>query len=75
MKCVSCKDRESTGIIFALCDECFDAMEAATDREAAGDVAERAFIPPDGCDVVTVRGADGGRQAVLVTRGPTKETP
>ncbi len=28
--CRMCKKRESTGVIFAMCDECFDAFEKRT---------------------------------------------
>jgi len=35
MKCVKCKERESTGVLIAMCDPCFDEFEAQVNEKAA----------------------------------------
>jgi hypothetical protein len=33
--CVSCRERPATGVIFQLCDACFDAFEARVEAHVA----------------------------------------
>lgn len=33
--CVKCKKRESTGVLIAMCDPCFDAFEAQVKEKSA----------------------------------------
>lgn len=55
--CTRCGKRESTGFVFAMCDECFDAFEAQV-QAANRDLkqieidAQAAFIVPEGMRLV-----------------------
>ena len=44
MKCVMCKERDATGIIFDLCDPCFTIFEEKINKHAA---ASGSYSPED----------------------------
>ena len=37
MKCQRCKTADATGLVFALCDPCFDSFEQDIKRDDTGD--------------------------------------
>jgi len=39
--CQVCKAKESTGVIFAMCDDCFDAFEAKLPKDGSK------YVPTD----------------------------
>lgn len=68
MKCTRCNERESTGFLFALCDECFAAFEAEamTGKVPEGaTTAVNATLEADGYSTLPIVDRTGRKTVVV----------